>query len=166
MQMRYCYLLVFCVLMVGGAACAPKISPEVTEKVSWQGEFKTLQADPEAYTDEFVLLGGKIIRTDNFQGHSEITVLQFPTDYANRPQTDRESGGRFLVRSDSFIDPEVYEPGKPVTVAGRVAGAEKRPIGGYEYNHPVIEAEDMWVWEPAKERSPRLHFGLGIGTTF
>jgi outer membrane lipoprotein len=162
---RYCFVLACCMLVSATAGCGHKLPPEVVEKVTWKGDFKTLQANPEAYIDEFVILGGKIIHTRTFQDRSEITVLQFPTDHANRPQPQRESGGRFLIRSGSLIDPEIYPPGKLVTVAGTIIGVEHRPIGEYPYEHPVLEG-DLWVWEPRETALPRFHFGVGIGKTF
>jgi outer membrane lipoprotein len=145
--------------------CAPKIPHDVARQVTWQGEFADLQANPENYEDEFVLLGGRIVRTENYRDHSEITVVQHPLDQSNRPLPDRDSGGRFLVRSDTFIDPEVYSPGRFITVAGKVTGSETRSIGNYPYVHPIVEGE-LYAWEPRADRSPRFHFGIGVGRTF
>lgn len=165
MPTRYCFIAVLCIFMLAAAACGPKIPREVTGKVTWEGDFKEIQADPEQYEGEFVILGGKIISTENFKEGSEIVVLHYPTDQANRPSKEKESGGRFLVRSDSFIDPEIYSPGKLISVAGAITGSESRTIGAFPYEHPVIEG-DMWVWDPREKSFPRFHFGLGIGKTF
>lgn len=165
MRIRYLLIPVIAALMLTGAGCGPKIPPAVTEKVSWEGDFKTLQADPEAYAGEFVILGGEILQTENDPDYSEITVLQYPTDTSGRPRPDENSGGRFLIRADRFLDPEVYKTGKLITVAGRITGAVTRPIGDYPYEYPVLKGE-LWVWERGKDGSPRFHFGLGLGTTF
>lgn len=165
MRVKYFFISAVLMFVIAAAGCAPKIPPDVADKVSWKGDFETLQADPEAYVGEFVILGGEIIRTDNFRDHSEITVLQYPLDREKRPQPEKESGGRFLIRSDSFLDPEIYEPGKLVTAAGKITGSEKRAIGDYPYKHPIVKG-DLWVWEPRQDRSPRFHFGVGVGKTF
>jgi outer membrane lipoprotein len=163
--MRTTYFIVTAIAVLILTGCAPKIPFEVREQVTWRGEFRELQANPENYKDEFVILGGRIIKTENFSDYSEITVVQFPLDRSNRPLADNESDGRFLVRSDSFIDPEIYAPGRLLTVAGEITGAEIRSVGNYPYEHPIVRGE-LYVWEPRGRQSPRFQFGLGIGKTF
>jgi len=34
-----------------------------------------------------------------------------------------------------------------VTVVGRIAGREERPIGDYRYSYPVIDSQDLRLWE-------------------
>lgn len=165
MKARHFLIPALLLLIAASFGCGPKIPREIEDRVSWKGDFKTLQAEPEAFIDEFVILGGRIVRTENFEDHSEITVVQFPTDRSNRPQPEKPSGGRFLVRSDAFADPAIHAPGKLITVAGRVAGSETRAIGDYPYEHPIIQG-DVWVWEPGTSRTPRIQFGVGIGKTF
>lgn len=146
-------------------SCGSTVPRETVDQVTWTGDFKTLQADADAYAGEFVMIGGRIISTKNFPDKSEITVLQFPLDASNRPEPEKTSGGRFLIRSTTFIDPEIYAPDKLVTAAGRVAGSEKRMIGEYEYAYPIVQG-DFWVFEPGHNSFPRFHFGFGIGKTF
>lgn len=165
--MRITYFLISAILVfvLTAAGCGSKIPPEVTDRVNWKGDFKTLQADPDTYAGKFVMFGGEIVRIENLQDHSEITVVQYPLDRERRPQPKKESAGRFLIRSESFLDPEIYEPGKLVTAAGEITGSQKRAIGDYLYEHPVIKG-DLWVWEPRDSSSPRFHFGVGVGKTF
>ncbi len=165
MHTRHSLILVLFISILAIAACSPKIPREVTEKVTWSGNFKKIQADPERYKGEFVILGGKIISTDNLQDISEITVLEYPTDQTHRPRPEKGSNGRFLIRSDSFIDPEIYSSGKLVSVAGKIIDSEKRLIGDFPYNYPVIEG-DLWIWDARERTSPAFHFGLGVGKTF
>ena len=165
MRIPYFLISAIMVVMLAAAGCGSKIPPKVADRVSWKGGFKTLQADPDAYAGEILNLGGENVRIENLADHSEITVVQYPLDRKNRPQPEKESAGRFLIRSDDFLDPEIYEPGKLVTVAGEITGAQKRAIGEYLYEHPVIRG-DLWVWEPRDNSFPRFHFGLGVGKTF
>lgn len=165
MRFKYFFILLCVLIMIGSWGCGPTVPRDIVQKVTWKKDFKTLQADADQYVDEYVIFGGRIISTDNQRDNSEITVLQFPLDSSNRPQMEKESNGRFLIRSDSFLDPEIYAPGKLVTAAGRLIGAQTRLIGDYQYAHPIIKG-DLWVWEPRENSFPRFHFGLGIGKTF
>ncbi len=165
MRTAHLILSTLMILTLALSGCGPRIPRDVVGQVTWDGDFRTLQANPAEYQNEFVTFGGRIINTENFEDHAEITVLQYPLDHANRPRMDRESEGRFIVVSDSFLDPEVYARGKMLTVAGRVTGSERRSIGNFQYDHPIIEGE-TWVWEPRTGVSPRFGFGVGIGKTF
>ena len=147
------------------AGCAANIPADVTRQVTYEGEIQTLQQSPDQYTDEFVIFGGKILETKNLKDTSELLVLQFPLDDNHRPQMDKASGGRFLVRAKDFLDPAIYSPGTWITVAGTVVGAETRSIGAYDYTHPVIKGR-TWTWDPDRGGFPRIHFGIGVGTTF
>lgn len=165
MRLKYFFISLCVLIMMGAWGCGPRVPRDIVQKVTWEGDFRALQVDTDQYIDEYVIFGGRIISTDNQRDNSEITVLQFPLDSSERPQMEKESNGRFLIRSDSFLDPEIYAPGKRVTAAGRLIGAETRLIGDYEYVHPIIKG-DLWVWEPRENSFPRFHFGLGIGKTF
>ena len=166
--MRAAYLIFISLIMVTLATpgCAPRVPREVVTRVTWDGDFSTLRENPQEYRNEFVIFGGRIISTDNYEDRAEITVLQLPLDNAQRPIPGRETQGRFLIVSDTFLDPETYSRGEMVTVAGRVTGSVRRPIGEYQYEHPIIEG-DIWVWEPRPTGvAPRFRFGVGIGKTF
>ncbi|MGM0452816.1 MAG: Slp family lipoprotein [Thermodesulfobacteriota bacterium] len=146
--------------------CAAQVPREVTRNVTFHEDFTTLQDAPDSYVGEFGIFGGKILKTKNREQKSEIIVLQFPLDDNHRPRLDKASGGRFLIFSDEFLDPEVYSPGTRITVAGKITGSDVRPIGSYAYEHPVIKGR-IWTWEPRKKGFfQRIRFGIGVGTSF
>jgi outer membrane lipoprotein len=112
------------------------------------------------------MLGGKIIETQGSEGNSEITVLHLPLKDNERPQDGDKTEGRFLVRTAQFLDPALYEKGTLLTVVGRVSGAESRMIGSFPYLYPALEMIEIKLWPPQQDRRPRLHFGIGVGTSF
>jgi outer membrane lipoprotein len=143
------------------------VSQQARSQITYQGSFSDLQKAPDEYRGETVMLGGKVLRTDASQAASEIAVLQSPLDTSNKPKDTDASEGRFLIRSDRFLDPAIYQQGRPVTVVGRLAGQEVRSIGGFEYAYPVVDAIELkaWAW-PRQRTSPSVHFGIGVGTWF
>lgn len=147
--------------------CASGVSQQARSQITYQGSFSDLQKAPDEHRGETVMLGGKVLRADASQSASEIAVLQMPLDSSNKPKDTDESEGRFLIRSNQFLDPAIYEQGRPVTVVGRLAGKQARSIGGFEYVYPVVEAIELkaWPW-PRQRTSPSLHFGIGVGTWF
>jgi len=147
--------------------CASGVSKQARSEITYEGSFAELQKAPEEYRGETVMLGGKVLRTDASEATSEIAVLQLPLDSSSKPKDADDSEGRFLIRSDRFLDPAIYEQGRPVTVVGRLAGKQARSIGGFEYVYPVVEAIELkaWPW-PRQKTSPSVHFGIGVGTWF
>jgi outer membrane lipoprotein len=147
--------------------CASGVSREARSQITYQGSFSELQKAPDEYTGETVMLGGKVLRTDASQGTSQIAVLQMPLKASHKPKDTDASEGRFLVRADRFLDPAIYEQGRPVTVVGRLSGKDVRSIGGFEYVYPVVDAIELkaWPW-PRQKTSPSVHFGIGVGTWF
>ncbi len=153
-----------CLLCLGCAA--NKVPPEIVGKVTYDADFSTLQTNPESFVGRYVILGGEIIGTENLEDHSEILVLQLPLKGNYRPETRNISEGRFIIESQTLLDPEVFRPGESVTVAGEITGSITLPVGSYPYKYPVVAPDRIWTWEPEYDTSPRLHFGFGIGTVF
>ena len=149
-------------LMAYLQGCATGISPQGRSQVTYQGSFGALQSNPGAYQGQTALLGGKILEVKATPSLSELVVLQFPLASGDRPEDADQSQGRFLVRSDKFLDPAVYQKDLKVTVLGQITGSESRPIGGFNYLYPVLQAREIKVWQPG-QRFPVI-FGIGIGT--
>lgn len=150
-------------LLVG---CAHVISKETLKEVDRNATFAQVVKAPDAYRGKTVLFGGDIIETKNFADKSQVVVLQHPLDSRDRPVAGDVSEGRFIVTTPGFLDPAIYSPGRQITVAGKVVGKEKRPMGEIEYTYPVIEKQGLYLWPVEKPASaePRWQFGFGVGT--
>jgi outer membrane lipoprotein len=150
-------------LLVG---CAHVISKETLKEVDRNATFAQVVKAPDAYIGKTVLFGGAIIETKNFADKSEVVVLQSPLDSRDRPVGGDVSEGRFIVTTQGFLDPAIYSPGRKITVAGKVVGKEKHPMGEIEYTYPVIEKQGLYLWPVAGPASaePRWQFGFGVGT--
>ncbi len=146
--------------------CAPAISREARAKITYDGPFEELQRQPQKYEGEVVMLGGTIIRIDVGGDETELVVLQTDLDRAGRPRDTDRSAGRFLVRTPRFLDPELYHAGVRITVVGEKVQSQERLIGNMPYRYPVIEPMEITKWPRQVDRSPRFHFGIGVGTRF
>jgi len=146
--------------------CASGISRQARSQVTYNGPFSAVQTDPEAYKDQIVIWGGRIIETRTQSSSTEMVVLQLELTGQGYPIESDRSQGRFLVRSDGFVDPAIYPDGALITVVGRVEGAESRLIGEMPYLYPVIRAVEIKRWRPGEDPSPRFQFGIGIGARF
>jgi outer membrane lipoprotein len=150
------------------AGCAAVISKESLKTVDQDIRFEQLLENPDAYRGKVLLLGGEIINTENVPNKTVIVVLQRSLGYNQKPDSEGESKGRFIVSIPGFLDPAIYRPRRKITVVGSVMGKQVRPLGELEYAYPVIEKKELHIWpvEGAPATSPRFHIGIGIGKTF
>ena len=72
-------------------------------------------------------------------------------DGNGRPRQDDRSEGRFLACRGGFYDPEVFKPGREVTVTGRVDGHEQRNIGEFGYRYPRVQADVIYLWPERRD---------------
>jgi outer membrane lipoprotein len=149
------------------AGCASGLSPGAKALVTSTDPFSALQAEPDRYMGETVLLGGRILETTPSPTATELIVLELPLDRQDRPKQQANSQGRFIVQATEFLDPALYTPGALLTVVGTLVGSETRAIGGFDYRHPRLLPTEIKLW-PATPAgtSPAFHFGVGVGTHF
>ena len=155
---------IFLVMLVVG--CATGISQQSRSQVTYMGTFSELQKTPDAYVSEVVMLGGKILEIKVSSTSSELTVLQLALGRSGRPANLDQSEGRFLVRSEQFLDPATYQKGMLLTVVGILKGRRIRAIGSLDYVYPIVEAIEIKLWPKEIQTQPAFHFGFGVGTTF
>ena len=157
------FSLLFIFIVTG---CSPGISQQSLSKVTYMGTFSELQANPDKFVGEIVLLGGRIIETQVTPTSSELTILQMPLDNSSRPVNIDQSEGRFLIRSEQFLDPAIYKKENHLSAVGIIKGSQVRTIGDFNYVYPLMDVIEIKLWSEDAQTYPRIHFGFGIGTTF
>jgi outer membrane lipoprotein len=129
-----------------GMGCAHAISESLRTQAEPVISFAQLHANPEAYKDRTVILGGEILQTHNLRAGTRLEVLQKPIDRSEAPVTTDSTGGRFMVLCDEYLDPAVYAPGRRITVAGRVLGSYAGKVGEVDYVYPLISCQEKHLW--------------------
>lgn len=144
------------------SACAT--SPVATEADQVQSLGPAHVLDGLSQPGDRVIWGGRIVAVRNLADYTEISVVSYPLDGADRPQFDEEPGVRFLVRQPGFLEPVQYAPGRFLTILGSVSGVEYVEVDEFRLAHPVLEAERVHLWpaDAAHWRS-RTQFSLGVG---
>jgi outer membrane lipoprotein len=143
-------------------ACSYPISKEVRQEARKDLSFPQVLQNPTAYKGSTVIWGGSIVQTINRTDGTDIIVLETPLERQERPESDRYSQGRFIVRSPKFLDPEIYKNGRKITVAGEIVGQDARPLGQVQYNYPLLEAKEIYLWNPAAYSDyPAYPYGSG-----
>jgi outer membrane lipoprotein len=166
MSINHARSIFFVFLVIVLAGCASGLSQRSLAKVTYTGTFKALQENPNRFVDEIALFGGKILEANTAPASSELMVLQMPLDNNNRPDNPDQSTGRFLVRTKQFLDPAIYQKGGLLSTVGVVKGGQARAIGGLNYVYPLLEAVEIKLWPANEGGYPRIHFGIGVGTSF
>ena len=166
-MLRWKIPLILTAVFFAASGCASRVPKDVVSRVNFAGNFSDLKRSPDRYKGQFAILGGRVIEIKGDSSGSTMAVLQYPLDSSHRPNLDEPSGGRFLVRSSSFLDPALYSAESLVTVAGTLSGQETLPVGEYPYPYPVINMDQIWKWETIRPPSyPAFQFGVGFGTYF
>ena len=147
-------------LILALAACSPPFSRELLDRVDPSVTYADLQKDPDRLNGKVLMLGGIIVEARNLKTGTELEILQHPLDRQARPLVTDETGGRFLVLTEQFLDTAIFHRGREMTVVGEVAGHQARPLGQIEYRYPVVRAKDIHLWSPSS--GPRFSIGIGV----
>ncbi|MDH7498953.1 MAG: Slp family lipoprotein [candidate division NC10 bacterium] len=135
------FLFIF--LILTGCSVVPR---ELRREVDRSISFQELKQDPDAYVGRKVLLGGEIIETRVLQDEAELEILQKPLGSGDAPVETDQSGGRFLVQKEGYLDPAIYRSGRYVTVVGEVMGEKTLRIGEADYRYPILTAKFLHLW--------------------
>lgn len=140
----------------------------VTAPAPLQGQFSPVQPEEavaRGQPGDQVRWGGRIVNVRTEKLHSCIEIVGAPLDAAGRPRRVDHSTGRFIACRSGFYEPQVFAPGRELTVSGRIDGFESGKIGDYDYRYPRVAADVVYLWPERRELDPYLHpnFGFGFG---
>lgn len=126
-------------ISLGLVGCTPVVSQSLRREADRSLSFAALQANPQKWQGETVILGGEVLAVFPANGGSWLWVQQKELDAQLRPVDQPEYGGQFWVSSSRFLPDYDYVRGRKVTVAGTVSGQKD--------NAPLISARELHLWE-------------------
>jgi len=150
--MKLC-LLSFCLLLAACSNLPPAIENPPLYNISYSEAARSIAH----YKDAPVRWGGIVIDVENEQNFSLIQILYYPLNSYGRPQLDKPSGGRFLIKSPEFLDPAVYTKDTEITVAGTLKGEIERAVGNKTLRLPLISTTVIHLWPTV----PDNYYGYG-----
>ncbi len=155
-QHRYCLsaLIVTAMLL---AACASNIPDAIRIAPDNGISIKAVQSSPNSHIDAQVRWGGAIISIDNKPNETWIEVLARPLDYEGEPNSKAADLGRFLARTNRFLDPAIYAPERKITIRGRLENTIVRLIGKHPYRFPLIQIQAHHLWPKPPEITDPWH---------
>ncbi len=145
--MKTIILLFGSIILLQG--CIYPISGDLVAKTDRTVTFEILQADPDLYKGRLIILGGSIAAVTSLAEGSLIDVYQAPLDYWGKPIRTNGVKGRFLIYTLVYIDPDVYAPGREITVAGEIEGTTLKLSENSEltkYTYPVLVSKELKLW--------------------
>lgn len=137
-------------LLIGGCASIPENirtpvpGPNVAQ----------VRANPGPHMGQKVRWGGTISAVSNLENRTVITVVDRPITRSGEPLADERSTGRFIAEAKGFLDPDVYKPGRRITVVGHISGIRSSKIGEYVYDYPVVQADALYLWQEYTKPEP------------
>lgn len=148
--MRILSLLAFLAL----TACASG-NPSIHTTSHHDIAYEKVIEDVPSYQDQDVRWGGVIAQVANYENFSELTIVQFPLTRYGVPISTEKSAGRFIVRSERFLDPVIYSPEKLVTFIGTVNSLQLQKVDQKMLNLPLITLKESHVWPQNNPESSR-----------
>lgn len=150
------WLPVLAALLLGG--CASNVPDSIRHAPASAVSPAEARADATRLQGVIVRWGGVIAGVENRRDTTELDIVARPLAGDGSPlERDVPKLGRFIARITGFLDPEVYKPGREITVRGPFTGIETRPIGDYPYRYPIVQAQQYYLWPVAVEPPPRAY---------
>lgn len=118
--------------------------------------------DPERYHDAEVVWGGKIVDVRNLETTTEVQIIGYPLDEAQRPVFGAPTVGRFVLSLPGFVEPMDFPFAHFVTLRGRIVGTETKPIDDHDDVFPVVGDATVHLW-PIEFPYDQSHWSFGVG---
>lgn len=141
--------LILTFLLIFSASCAaPLLKKEILTRAT-VADLVKIKASPQAQQGKLFLLGGLIIEVKNEQTGSVIEAVFIDVDDKGYLK-ERKYGPRFIAETEDFIDPVIYKAGRKLTIAAEFSGIKKGKIGEMEYDYPLFEIKELYLWPEEK----------------
>ena len=142
--MRTFAIILFIVFSL--SSCAHVISKQ-TRTGSADVRLFDVRDNLEKFKGSTLVLGGFIVKTTNEKEGSTLEIVQNPIDRYGVVLDRDISEGRFLAFYKGHLDPLIFKKGREVTLAGKVTGNRVMALGDSEYDYPVLEIVEIYLWK-------------------
>ncbi|ADJ28412.1 Slp family lipoprotein [Nitrosococcus watsonii] len=130
--------------VLGG--CASQFPPLVQQPLLGSPSLSAVREDIAYYQGSYVRWGGTIAGIQNKKEHTIIEIIARPLESDSRPREIHVELGRFLAWVDGFLDPEIYRPGRDMTVYGSIEKLIKK--GEEKPLLPLLQVKKYHLWKP------------------
>lgn len=150
-----------CLALAACATAPPVLTPSAVPVAAMPYE---VAATPERYSDDTVLWGGMILAVSNLADSTEVTILGYPLDRAQRPVPRAATQGRFILVLPGYVERHDYPDGLFLTATGALAGTRVGRVDEADYVYPLVRAEHVHRWPSGYQfDQPTWRVGIGVG---
>lgn len=153
--------LIWLLLLPLLTGCVHPISEGLRNQVDPALSINQILQSPNTYVGKKIVLGGMIVKTRNLEKVTEIEVVEKKLDSFGYPSFYDETRGRFLFRKQGYLEAEIFAKGRMVTGGGTLVKTKSGKIGEVEYEFPVIEAEELKLWDASSSGYGYPPYGYG-----
>lgn len=158
MNVKFKYIALLSSILASFLLAACSTTPDkFAQSLSNSPDLDDVLTSGKLYQGQQVRWGGVILSVRNQESSSLIEVLHHPLASSGRPNASDISQGRFFIKVNEFIDPQVYTPKKSITVIGTLSGKKIEKVGEFEYEFPVVNAL-MGNYRLWKETTTRYYY--------
>lgn len=127
-------------------ACSSNIPPEIRQELDNAPNVAQVREQLDSHIEQSIRWGGVILKTDNQQSSSKLTVIGLPLSSQGRPQQSDQSEGRFIAVVDEFLEPSMFTRDRQITVTGHILRSETQKVGDFSYEYPVVAVDQYYLW--------------------
>jgi outer membrane lipoprotein len=141
-------LIVIASLML--MSCAPVLSQNSLQQGIYNPNLTELKENPILNDGKLFIFGGIIVNTTATKEGSLIEAIYVPvTGRGYFKDGYPEGGGRFMAiyKEKEILDPMIYSAKREITLAGEFIGIRKGKIGELDYDFPLFEIKDIYLWQ-------------------
>ncbi|NLV24192.1 MAG: hypothetical protein GXY54_05360 [Deltaproteobacteria bacterium] len=139
-------------------ACTHPISKAARHGVDPSANLEIIKENPQLHIGKSLLLGGLIVGNKNDEQGSELEIYSYRLGLGGEPTSPRKNEGRFLARTNEFLDPVLFAPNRLVTLTGTIAGETTRELAGKDYRYPLLRIGEIHLWPEERLRSSDYYY--------
>lgn len=150
-------------MLMALAGCATPVFKDAPPTAPMPSE---VASAPERYHGADVVWGGSILSVHNLADTTEVEIVAYPLDRAQRPDQGAPTQGRFIVVLPGYAESMDYPAGRFLTVRGHLEGTRSGHVEDRDYVYPLLEREALHVWPvnfPYERGRVSFSIGLGLG---
>ncbi len=150
MTKRFASILLIACLFPGCAVMSPSVEPAPDLQ---DLPFEELVREAGQYVGETVVVGGYVLSVENKARETILTAVQAPLGVGQKPKSKDLSQGRLILVRDGFLDPEVFEKDRQITVGGTILGSSASEKEAVSYPYLRLQVEEIHLWPKETMRS-------------
>jgi len=102
---------------------------------------------PESHIRKPVRWGGIIVEVVNNEQETWVEILAMPLSDSAKPYGERNASlGRFIAKTNEFLDPEIFLKGLKITVTGTVSDTIQGKVGERDYVYATVDVQSQYLW--------------------